>query len=66
MPPVGAPLVRDGKEVGRLTSVGRAFGLGEPAALGFVRREHWETGTELRVQHGHAVSLAQVAEPPLA
>jgi folate-binding protein YgfZ len=65
-PPVGAPLVRDGKEVGRLTSVGYAFGLGEPAALGFVRREHWEAGTELRVQHGHAVSLARVAEPPLA
>ena len=65
-PPVGAPLVRDGKEVGRLTSVGRAFGLDEPAALGFVRRELWETGTELRIQHGHAVSLARVAEPPLA
>lgn len=64
-PPGGAPLVRDGKEVGRLTSVARAFGLGEMAALGFVRREHWEPGTELRIQHGHAVSLARVAALPL-
>ena len=64
-PPIGAPLVRDGKEVGRLTSVARAFGIGETAALGFVRREHWDVGTELRVQHGHAVSLARIAELPL-
>ena len=64
-PPNGAPLMRDGKEVGRLTSVARAFGIGETAALGFVRREHWDPGTELRIQHGHAVSLARVAGLPL-
>ena len=65
-PPGGAPLVRDGKDVGRLTTVAYAFGLNAPAALGFVRREHWEPGTELRVQHGHAVTLARVAALPLA
>jgi len=65
-PPPGAPLVRDGKEAGRLTSVARAFGAGGLAALGFVRRECWEPGTELRVRHGHAVTLARVAELPLA
>ena len=58
--------MRDGKEAGHLTTVARAFGLGRPAALGFVRREHWEPGTELRVQHGHAVALARVAALPLA
>src|SRR5207245_7938733 len=66
VPPGGAPLVRDGKDVGRLTTVAYAFGLDAPAALGFVRREHWEPGTELRVPHGHAVTLARVAALPLA
>src|SRR3989442_2977223 len=65
-PPPGAPLVREGKEAGRLTSVARAFGAGGLAALGFVRRDCWESGTELRVRHGHAVTLARVAELPLA
>src|SRR5881396_1470976 len=65
-PPPGAPLVREGKEAGRLTSVARAFGAGGLAALGFVRREWWEPGTELRVRHGHAVTLARVADLPLA
>jgi folate-binding protein YgfZ len=65
-PPSGAPLMRDGREVGRLTSVARAFGAGGLAALGFVRREHWEPGTDLRVSHGHAVTIARVAELPLA
>src|SRR5438552_620104 len=65
-PPPGAPLVREGKEAGRLTSVVRAFGAGGLAALGFVRRACWEPGPELRVRHGHAVTLARVAALPLA
>jgi folate-binding protein YgfZ len=65
-PPPGAALARAGKEVGRLTSVARAFGAGTLAGLGFVRREHWEPGTELAVRHGHAVTLARVAPWPLA
>jgi folate-binding protein YgfZ len=59
--PVGSPLVRDGKEVGRLTTVARAFGAGTGAALGFVRREAWDPGTELAVRHGHAVTIATIA-----
>jgi folate-binding protein YgfZ len=65
-PSRGAALTRDGKEVGRLTTVARAFGADTLAALGFVRREHWEPGTQLAVAHGHAVTLARVAEVPLA
>jgi folate-binding protein YgfZ len=65
-PPSGAPLVREGKEVGRLTSVAHAFGAETHGALGFVRREHWEPGTQLAVKHGHAVTLARVAALPLA
>lgn len=65
-PPAGAALVRDGKEVGRLTTVARAWGVAMPAALGFVRREHWDVGSELAVRHGHAVTIARVASAPLA
>jgi folate-binding protein YgfZ len=64
-PPPGAPLVRGGREVGRLTSVAQGFGAGGLVGLGFVRREHWEPGTELRVQHADAVTIARVAELPL-
>jgi len=67
-PPVprGASLARDGKEVGHLTSVGYAFGLAKPAAMGMVRRECWDPGTELAVRHGHAVTIARVTSWPLA
>jgi folate-binding protein YgfZ len=58
LPPVGRPLVHDDKEVGRLTSVAQAFGRGVPAALGFVRREHWDPGTPLTVLHGPAATVA--------
>jgi folate-binding protein YgfZ len=64
-PPSGAPLLRQGQECGRLTSVARSFATGGLVALGFVRREHWEPGTELAVRHGHAVTLARVAALPL-
>lgn len=66
LPAAGTALVRDGKEVGQLTTVAHAFGIDAPAALGFVRREWWEPGTELAVPHGHAMAMATVAAVPLA
>jgi folate-binding protein YgfZ len=63
-PAAGASLVADGKEVGHLTTVARAFGAGTLAALGFVRREHWEPGTELTV--AGTGTRAQVVPWPLA
>ncbi len=66
VPPAGTPLLRDGREIGHLTSIGYAFGLGRPAALGFVRREHWEAGTELEAHHGRVVTRARVTTWPLA
>lgn len=39
VPPVGASVRVDGKEVGSLTSVARSPGLGSPVALGYFRRE---------------------------
>jgi folate-binding protein YgfZ len=65
-PAPGAALVRDGKDVGQLTTVAHAFGAGTLAALGFVRREHWEPGTELAVRAGHAATVARVGAWPLA
>jgi len=64
VPAEGATLVVDDKEVGRLTTVVHAFGLGGPAALGFVRREHWDAGTELAVSGCDAT--ARVTDWPLA
>jgi glycine cleavage system aminomethyltransferase T len=55
-------LLHDGKAVGRVTSVARAFGLGAPAGMGFVRREHWEPGTMLVA----GAATARVADWPLA
>lgn len=43
----GAVLSKDGKEVGRLTSVGHSPALGKTIALGYVRREHSNPGSEL-------------------
>ncbi len=51
-PAAGAPLVHDGREVGHVTSVARAFGAGGLAGLGFVRREHWDAGSDLVVGAG--------------
>jgi folate-binding protein YgfZ len=65
-PPPAAVLVRDGKDMGHLTTIARAYGVGALAALGFVRRECWDPGTELAVRHGHAVTIARVASVPLA
>jgi glycine cleavage system aminomethyltransferase T len=45
--------------------VARSPARGATVGLGFVRREHWEPGTELAVRHGHAVTLARVAALPL-
>jgi len=61
----GSILVRDGKEVGHLTTVARAFGVGSLAAMGFVRREYWEPGTELAVGTEQAGAVARVAQWPL-
>jgi len=66
-PEAGAPLMREGKEVGHLTTVARAFGMeGRLVALAMVRREHQDPGIELAVRAGRAVTIARVASWPLA
>jgi folate-binding protein YgfZ len=66
MPAAGRPLLCDGHEVGHITSVAHSPALDRPVGLGFVRREHWEAGTELAVGGGGAPSVARVAAFPLA
>ncbi|MBW2426717.1 MAG: aminomethyltransferase family protein [Deltaproteobacteria bacterium] len=51
LPPVGAKLSAGERETGELTSVARSPSQG-PIALGYVRREHAEEGTELDLGGG--------------
>jgi folate-binding protein YgfZ len=49
VPPAGAPIRVDGKDVGRITSAVLSPALGVALALGFLRREHQEPGTQVEV-----------------
>ena len=64
MPPAGAAIVADGKEVGHVTSAVRSFALGKPIALGYVRREHFAPGSAVEVKHAGALIPAHVVELP--
>ena len=64
VPPPGAAVVAEDKEVGRITSAVRSFALGKPIALGYVRREHFEPGSVVAIQDGGALIPARVAELP--
>jgi folate-binding protein YgfZ len=66
LPPPDTALVRDGKEVGRVSSALVSLGLGRPVGMGMVRRECWEPGTDLAAPHGHATAVARVGRWPLA
>jgi folate-binding protein YgfZ len=64
VPPPGAAVVADGKEVGRITSAVRSLALGKPIALGYVRREHFAPGSAVAVEDGGALIPARVAALP--
>jgi folate-binding protein YgfZ len=61
-PARGTSLRHASKEVGRVTSIARAQGDGEPIGLALVRREHWGAGSELETDAGRA----RVAAFPIA
>ena len=67
-PVAGSRLVRDGHEVGQVTSVAQSPALDCAVGLGMVRREHWDTGNEMDVLNpdGAAAGTARVAAWPLA
>jgi folate-binding protein YgfZ len=64
VPSPGAPVVAEGKDVGRITSAVRSIALGKPIALGYIRREHFEPGTPLSVRIGDRLAGARVAALP--
>ncbi len=63
-PASGAPVIADGKEVGRVTSAVRSFALGKPIALAYIRREHFAPGSAVQVKDGGALIPAHVVELP--
>ena len=66
MPPRGAEVVADGAVVGQVTSATRSLGLGRPIALAFVKRQHANPGTRLRVSAGADTLPATVSDLPFA
>jgi len=64
VPVFGARVVKDGGEVGRITSAVYSFSLGRPIALGFIRREWAEPGTDVAVVDDHLTLPARVAALP--
>ena len=64
VPPAGAPVLVEGKDVGRITSAVLSPALGVALALGFLRREHHEPGTRVEVQDGGELLSAEVAALP--
>jgi aminomethyltransferase len=67
-PAAGSRLLRDGHEVGQVTSVAHSPALDCAMGLGFVRREHWDAGSQLDVMNpdGGPGGVARVAAWPLA
>jgi aminomethyltransferase len=62
--PKDAPLFRDGKEVGRVTSSVVSPRLGTAVGLAYVRRGSQEPGTRLEVEAGGTRHPAEVAALP--
>jgi folate-binding protein YgfZ len=64
VPPAGAPVLVEGREVGRITSAVLSPALGVGLALGFLRREHHEPGTRVEVRADDEPLSAEVAALP--
>jgi len=64
LPAGGDRIVKDGKEVGRITSVTFSPALGKIVALGMLRRECWEPGTSVEVERGGRLLPAVVVPLP--
>lgn len=64
VPAFGARVVKDGAEVGRITSAVHSFSLRRPIALGFVRREWAEPGTDVTIHDENLTLPARVSALP--
>ena len=63
-PEVGAKLLHEQREVGRITSAVRSPTLDRPIALGYVRRERMASGTILQLQTRKGTGSAEVTPLP--
>jgi folate-binding protein YgfZ len=61
----GTRVVRDGQEIGVVTSSVRSPRLGQAVALAYLRRGHWELGTAVEVETDGARHTGTVAALPL-
>ncbi len=66
VPAFGAPVLREEKEIGRVTSAVRSLAFGRPIALAYIRREYFEPGTAVAVRHGETTIPARVTALPFA
>lgn len=65
VPPPGAPLQRGDREVGKVTSSAWSPALEAGIAMGYVRREAWDEGTELEVVEAAEPLRVRVVSLPL-
>ncbi len=64
VPQAGANVRIDGKDVGVVTSAVESPALGRPIALAYIRREHLQAGTHVRVDGLEEPALAEVTPLP--
>ena len=64
LPANGDTLFHDAKEVGWITSVVTSPRIGQPIALGYVRHEYLEPGTQLRIDRPGTGMIAEVTKLP--
>lgn len=64
VPPPAAPLTRDGRAVGHVTSAAHSPALGRPIALGYVHRDSWSPGTRLALAGPDGPREAEVVPLP--
>lgn len=60
-PPAGAPLERDAQAVGRVTSAAVSATTGQVIGLGYVHRDHTETGVRVAVAREAGGGTAEIA-----
>lgn len=65
LPPRGTTLFQNGKEAGYLTSSTQSPSSRKLIALGYVRKEFNQTGTELKIGSSNGDSVARIVELPL-
>ncbi|HEX5731362.1 MAG TPA: aminomethyltransferase family protein [Blastocatellia bacterium] len=64
LPDSGDKIIKDGKEVGQITSAINSPSLGKAIALGYLKYGFFEPGTKLEVQHKEDSLSAEVVELP--